>query len=108
MAFLTLSEIMLGGQSCLPTFGYLFVLLSRAPEPTLVMISLTMGDGSLICPVQVNKTIPPPPGVSWVSRDQKLNVEHRYIGFMLILSVNIVKSWKIGIFWNIFEIFHWF
>ena len=57
-----------------------------------------MGDGSLICPAQVHEIIPPPPGVSWVSRDQKLNVEHRYIGFMLILSVIIIKSWKRGIF----------
>ena len=60
--------------------------------------NLTMGDGSLICPIQVHKVIPLPPGVSWVYRDQKLNVEHRYIGFMLILLVIIVKSWKIGIF----------
>ena len=37
-------------------------------------------------------------GVSCVSRDQILNVEHRCIGFMLILSVIFVKSWKIGIF----------
>ena len=58
----------------------------------------TMEDGNLICPAQVHKTIPPPPGVSWVPRDQKLDVEHRSIGFMLILSVIIVKSWKIGIF----------
>jgi len=57
-----------------------------------------MRDGSLICPVQVHKIIPPPLGVSWVSRDQKLNVEHRYIGFMLIFLVIFVKSWKIGMF----------
>ena len=57
-----------------------------------------MGDSSLICPVQVHRIIPPPPGVSWVPRDQKLDAEPRSIGFMLILSVIIVKSWKIGIF----------
>ena len=67
-----------------------------------------MGDGSLICPAQVHKIIPPTPGVSWVSRDQKLNVEHRYIGFMLILSVIIVKSWKIGIFLAHFSDFSFF
>ena len=42
----------------------------------------TMGDGTLICPAQVHKAIPPPPAVSWVYRDQKLNVEHGYIGFI--------------------------
>ena len=45
----------------------------------------TMGDGSLIVPIEVNKIIPTPPGVLWVSRDQKLHVKHRYVGFMLIL-----------------------
>ena len=40
MAFLNLSEIIQGGQSCLLTFGHLFVLLSRVPEPKLVVISL--------------------------------------------------------------------
>ena len=51
----------------------------------------TMGDGSLICPVRVHKIITPPPGVSWVPRDQKLDVEDRSIHFMLILLVIIVK-----------------
>ena len=39
MAFLKLSEIIQGGQSCLPTFGHLLILLSRVPEPKLVVIS---------------------------------------------------------------------
>ena len=43
----------------------------------------TMGDGSLIFPALVIKIIPPPPGVSQVSRDQKLNVEYKYIGLIL-------------------------
>ena len=42
-----------------------------------------MGDGSLILPAKVTKIIPPPPGVSWVSRDQKLSVKCNYIGFVL-------------------------
>ena len=62
------------------------------------ILQVTMGDGGLICPVQVHKTILSPPGVSWVSRDQKLNVKHRHIGFMLILSVIFYKLWKEGIF----------
>ena len=58
-----------------------------------------MGDERLICPVQVYKIIPMPPGVPWVSRDQRLNAKKkRNIGFMLILSVKIVKSAKRGIF----------
>ena len=61
-------------------------------------VQFTMEDGRLICPAQVHKIIPPPPWVSWVPRDQKLDVEYRSIGFMLILSVINVKSWKIGIF----------
>ena len=50
----------------------------------------TMGDRSLIVPVEVQKIIPTPSRVSWISRDQKLSVKHRYIGFMLILSVFFV------------------
>ena len=42
-----------------------------------------MVDGSLILPASVIKIIPPPPGMSWVSRDQKLNEEYKYIGFLL-------------------------
>ena len=57
-----------------------------------------MGDGMFICPVQIHKIIPPPLGVLWVPRDHKLDEEHKSTGFMLILSVIIVKSWKIGIF----------
>ena len=40
MAFLKLLEIIQGGQLCLPTFGHLFMLLPRAPEPKMVVISL--------------------------------------------------------------------
>ena len=39
---------------------------------------------------------------SVVSRDQKLNVDHRYIGFMLILSVIIVNHGKKAFSWYIF------
>ena len=49
----------------------------------LAISFVTMGDGSLILPALVMKIIPPPPGVSRVSRDQKLNVEYKYIGFVL-------------------------
>ena len=44
---------------------------------------ITVGNGSLTLPAYVVKIIHPPPGVSWVSRDQELNVEHKYIGFLL-------------------------
>ena len=57
-----------------------------------------MEDESLICPARVHKIIPPLIGVSWVPRDQKLDVEYRSTGFMLILLGIVVKSWKIGIF----------
>ena len=40
MTFLKLSEIIQEGQSCLPTFGHLFMLLPRVTEPKLVVISL--------------------------------------------------------------------
>ena len=40
MAIFELSEIIQGGQSRLPTFGHLLMLLSRVPEPKLVVISL--------------------------------------------------------------------
>ena len=40
MAFLKLSQIIQGGQLCLPTFGHLFMLLPRVPEPKMVVISL--------------------------------------------------------------------
>ena len=40
MAFLKLSEIIQGGQLCLPTFGHLLMLLPRVPEPKMVVISL--------------------------------------------------------------------
>ena len=43
----------------------------------------TMGDGSLILLALVMKIIPPPPGVSQVSKDHKLNVDYQYIGFVL-------------------------
>ena len=33
-----------------------------------------------------------------IQRSDQINVNHRYIGFMLILLVNIVKSWKIAFF----------
>ena len=47
----------------------------------------TMGDGSLILPGLVIKDIPPPLGVSWVSRDQKLNVEYKCIGLLLYYAL---------------------
>ena len=40
MAFLKLSEIIQGGQLCLPTFGHFFTLLPRVPKPKMVVISL--------------------------------------------------------------------
>ena len=40
MAFLKLSEIIQEGQSCLPTIGHLFILLSMVPGLKLVVISL--------------------------------------------------------------------
>ena len=40
ITFLNLSEIIHEGQSCLPTFGHLFMLLPRVTEPKLVVISL--------------------------------------------------------------------
>ena len=46
MAFLTSSEIMQGGQSCLPNFVYLFILLFRVPEPKLVIYIFTSHIGS--------------------------------------------------------------
>ena len=53
--------------------------------PDKGLVSFTMGDGSLIVPVLVYKINPTPPGLSWVSRDQKLHVKDRCISFMLIL-----------------------
>jgi len=50
MAFLELS--IQGGLSCLPTFGYLFIILSRVPEPKLVELSsLAMKVEALIFPL---------------------------------------------------------
>ena len=52
-----------------------------------------MRDRSCILPTNVVKIIHPPPGVSWVSRDQELNVEHKYIGFDPALScthINVI------------------
>ena len=49
----------------------------------LLRILGTMGDGSLILLGLVIKDIPPPLGVSWVFRDQKLSVKYQNIGFML-------------------------
>ena len=46
-------------------------------------LELTVGDGSLILPAYVVKITHSLPGVSWVPRDQELNVEHKYIGFLL-------------------------
>ena len=40
MAFLKMSEIIQGGQLCLPAFGHLFMLLPRVAEPKMVVISL--------------------------------------------------------------------
>ena len=40
MTFLKLSEIIQEGQSRLPTFGHLFILLPRVTDPKLVVISL--------------------------------------------------------------------
>ena len=40
MAILKLSEIIQGGQLCLPAFGHLFMLLPRVAEPKMVVISL--------------------------------------------------------------------
>ena len=40
MAFLKLSEIIQGGQLCLPAFSHLFMLLPRVPELKMVVISL--------------------------------------------------------------------
>ena len=39
MAFLKLSEIIQGGQSCLSTFGHLLMVSLRVPDPKLVVIS---------------------------------------------------------------------
>ena len=44
-----------------------------------------MGDGCLILPAEVIKVIPPSQGVSWASRDKKLSVECKYMGFVLTL-----------------------
>ena len=57
-----------------------------------------MGDGSLIVPKEVHRNIATPSGVSWVSKDKKLNVEHMYLGFILIPIAVIAKSWKKDIF----------
>ena len=48
-----------------------------------VIPRFTMGDGRLILPALVIKIIPPSPGVSRVFRERKLNVEYKYIGFVL-------------------------
>ena len=40
MAFLKLSKIIQGDESCLPTFGHLFTLLLGVPEPSLEMTGL--------------------------------------------------------------------
>ena len=40
MTFLKLPEMIQGGKLCLPTFGYLLMLLPRVPEPKMVVISL--------------------------------------------------------------------
>ena len=61
---------------------------------------------SLSSVVEVRRFIPMPLGVSWVSRDHKLNVKHKYIGFMPILSVIFVKSLKKAFFRYLFETFH--
>ena len=42
-----------------------------------------MGYRSLYLPADVIEIIPPPPGVSGMYRDQKLNVEYKYMGFVL-------------------------
>ena len=62
-----------------------FILLVMMMMMMIMMRCMqnTMGDGSLILPTLVIKIIPPPPGMSWMSRDQKLNVEYKYIGFVL-------------------------
>ena len=43
MAILKLSEIIEGGQSCLPTFGHLFTWLSRVPLPLKWQVSKVEG-----------------------------------------------------------------
>ena len=48
MTFLKLSEIIHEGQSCLPTFSHLFILLSRVHEPkTSEDITTNFGSGTL-------------------------------------------------------------
>jgi len=40
-----------------------------------------MGDGSQILPARLHKIIPTLPGMSWISIDQKFNLEYKYIDF---------------------------
>ena len=61
---------------CLNDDWFMRQIRARILDEYLALI--TVGDGSLICPLQVHKITPPPPGVSWASRHQELNVEHKY------------------------------
>jgi len=56
-----------------------------------------VGDGSQILPAYVVTITHPPQGVSWVFRDQKLYVEHIYIGFLLYHALVLTQSAKTGI-----------
>ena len=47
----------------------------------------TMGDVTRILPGTVTKIILARPWMSWVSRDQKFNVEYQYIGFLFDLPL---------------------
>ena len=65
-----------------------------------------VGDGSLILPAYVEKIIHPPKGVSWVSKDQELDVEH--IGFLLYHALILTQFAKTGIFKVLFVNFCYF
>ena len=47
----------------------------------------------------VIEIILPPPGVSWVSKDHKLSVKYKYIGFVLNFIVISEKMTQICIFY---------
>ena len=61
-------------------------------------LEYTVGDRSLILPSYAVKITHPPPGLQWVSRDQELNVEHKYIGLLLYHTLTLKYFAKTGIF----------
>ena len=67
-----------------------------------------MGDGSLSVPILVHKIIPTPPGLSWVSRDQKFSVGCKYTGFLFNFSVTSVNLRKNHLFEVLFACFRLF